>query len=50
MKNIPTPNKEIEFRDIFPTSISELMFDRTGDNEAVTTSITFQLRDYIINE
>ena len=35
---------------VFPTSISELMFDSTGDNEAVTTSITFQLRDYIINE
>jgi len=50
LTNNKNPNKEIEFRDIFPTSISELMFDSTGDNEAVTTSITFQLRDYIINE
>tara|TARA_Y100000034_G_C6701889_1_gene309587 strand:- start:98 stop:622 length:525 start_codon:yes stop_codon:yes gene_type:complete len=50
LTNNKNPNKEIKFRDLFPTTIGELMFDSTGENEAITTSITFQIRDYVINE
>ena len=49
LTNNKNPNKEVTFRDIFPTTIGELTFDSTGDNESVTTSISFQIRDYIID-
>lgn len=49
LTNNKNPNKEVLFRDIFPTSIGELIFDSTGENEAITTDIIFQIRDFVID-
>jgi hypothetical protein len=43
-------NKEILFHDIFPTSLGAIAFDSTGEVDPITTDVSFQIRDYVINE
>ena len=42
-------NKEIIFHDIFPTSLGAIAFDSTGEVSPITTDISFQIKDYVID-
>jgi len=47
--NAKGANLIIRFYDMFPTSLGSLSFDSTGESTVITTEISFQLRDYIID-
>ena len=47
--NAKGTNLIISFYDMFPTSLGALSFDSSGESTVITTDITFQLRDYIID-
>lgn len=42
-------NKTVTFKDIFPVSLGALAFDSTAELAPITTDISFQIRDYIID-
>ena len=42
-------NKEVIFHDIFPTSLGAIAFDSTGEVDPITTDVSFQIKDYVID-
>jgi len=48
LSNSKNINKSVIFYDIFPSSLGALSFDSAGDVTPLTTDISFQIRDYII--
>ena len=47
--NAKGANLIIRLYDMFPTSLSALSFDSSGESTVITTDISFQIRDYIID-
>ena len=50
LSNSKNVNKNVIFHDIFPTSLGAIPFDSTGDVAPITTDVSFQIRDYVIDE
>ena len=48
LTNSKNTNKEIIFRDCFPTALGAIAFDSASDGGVIVADVTFQLRDYVI--
>jgi len=48
LTNSKNTNKEVIFRDCFPTALGAIAFDSAADGGVIVADVTFQLRDYII--
>ena len=48
LTNSKNTNKEIVFRDCFPTALGAIAFDCSVDGGVIAADATFQLRDYVI--
>ena len=48
LTNSKNTNKEVVFRDCFPTALGAIAFDSAADGGVIVADATFQLRDYVI--
>lgn len=48
LTNSKNTNKEVIFRDCFPTALGAIAFDSASDGGVIVADVTFQLRDYVI--